>query len=345
MKAPADRPTQVEAPRPGHSSDDLAARLTALPDNHPSSVRYTADRSPRAHEVEVTAATADPTERVPTERGDLPNQVSPLDDAEFTAHIDDVVAGLEAAKERGLETKSLYTVDPDRKVWDFGRVEKQNEIIDRLYRERADAPCDGQAVMAGGLGGAGKGTVLGNHAGIDRSQYLTLDPDRIKEEMAASGMIPEVEGISPMECSPLMHEESSLVAMGLARRAYADGKNVIWDITMSNLKSAEHSIDDLRVAGYHQITGIFVDIPVEKSVERAMNRYRKAMEVHRNGVGDGGRLVPPSVILAQRTADGQTVNRQVFEALKPRFDRWMIFDNSRDGEPPVLVDSSDWERK
>jgi hypothetical protein len=259
--------------------------------------------------------------------------------------MDDVAAGLEAAKERGMETKSQYTVDPERKVWDFGRVEKQGEIIDHLYSEQKDAPCDGHAVMAGGLGGAGKGTVLGSFAGIDRSRYLTVDPDRIKEEMAARGMIPEVDGLSPMECSPLVHEESSLVARGLARRAYADGKNVIWDITMSSLKSAEHRIDDLRAAGYHQITGIFVDIPAEKSVERAMDRYRKGMERHRNGAGDGGRLVPPPVILAQRAPDGGTVNRHVFEALKSRFDRWMIFDNSRDGESPVLIDSSDWEHR
>jgi len=337
VKVPADRPTRVGTPISGHSLDDLAARLAALPDNLPSSPRYAADRPTRAPEVKVGAA-ADP-----AQCGDSAIQVRPLDDAEFSAHIDDVAAGLEAAKERGLETKSLYTVDPERKVWDFGRIEKQNEIIDHLYSDRADAPCDGQAVLAGGLGGAGKGTVLANHAGIDRSQYLTLDPDRIKEEMAAQGMIPEVDGLSPMECSPLVHEESSLVATGIARRAYADGKNLIWDITMSSMKSAERRIDDLQAAGYHQITGIFVDIPAEKSVERAMSRYRRGMELYRNGLGDGGRLVPPPVIMAQRTSDGQTLNRQVFEALKPRFDRWMIFDNSRDGEPPVLIDSSDWE--
>jgi predicted ABC-type ATPase len=133
------------------------------------------------------------------------------------------------------------------------------------------------------------------------------------------------------------------VTRGLAERAYGEGKNVIWDITMSSQKSAGQRIDDMRAAGYQHITGIFVDIPAEKSVERAMNRYREGMEHHRNGVGDGGRLVPPPVILAQRTPDGQTVNRQVFETLKPRFDRWMIFDNSRDGEGPVLIDSSDWE--
>lgn len=59
---------------------------------------------------------------------------------------------------------------------------------------------------------------------------------------------------------------------------------------MSSLKSAEDRIDALEAAGYEHIVGIFVDIPAEKSVERALARYRRGMELHRNGVGDGGRL-------------------------------------------------------
>jgi hypothetical protein len=198
-------------------------------------------------------------------------------------------------------------------------------------------------VISGGLGGAGKGTVLAKHAGIDTSKYLVIGPDRIKEQMARRGMIPEVDGLSPMERSVLVHEESSWIATNLANRAYAERKNVIWDITMSSFESAERRIDDLRAAGYSRLTGVFVDIPAEQSVQRALERYRAGMERYRSGEGQDGRYVPPNVILAQRTPEGQTVNRQVFETSKPRFDRWMVFDNSRDGETPALTDSSDWE--
>jgi predicted ABC-type ATPase len=212
-----------------------------------------------------------------------------------------------------------------------------------MYRAVGDVPCDGEAVIAGGLGGAGKGTVLARHAGIDMSKYLVIDPDRIKEQMALRGMIPNVEGLSPMERSVLVHEESSWIAANLAKRAYADRRNVIWDITMSDFDSAERRVDDLRAAGYSHLTGVFVDIPAEQSVQRALERYRAGMERYRKGEGQGGRYVPEKVILAQRTPEGQTINRRAFEALKPRFDRWMVFDNSRDGETPVLIDSSDWE--
>ena len=252
---------------------------------------------------------------------------------------------LSDAKKQGLDTDRLHTDPPDHKSWTIERLAAQREIVEDLYRGGCDVPCHGEAVLAGGLGGAGKGTVLARYAGIDTSKYLVIDPDRIKEQMAERGMIPEVEGLSPMECSVLVHEESSWIAANLAKRAYAEGRNVIWDITMSSLKSTERRIDDLRTAGYHDLTGVFVDIPAEQSVQRALGRYQAGMERYGNGVGQGGRYVPPEVILAQRTADGQTVNRQVFETVKPRFDRWAVFDNSRDGERPVLTDSSEREKQ
>ena len=79
--------------------------------------------------------------------------------------------------------------------------------------------------MAGGLGGAGKTTILTEHADIDLTQYLMINPDNIKEEMARRGMIPDIDGLSPMEASDLAHEESSYLAKRLARRADAEGKN------------------------------------------------------------------------------------------------------------------------
>ena len=111
------------------------------------------------------------------------------------------------------------------------------------------------AIIAGGLSGAGKSTVLEKYAGIDRSQYLTVNPDKIKEEMAERGMVPMVEGLSPMEASDLVHEESSYIARQLALLAQADGKNIIWDITMSSQAKTEHRIDELRAAGYRSHSG------------------------------------------------------------------------------------------
>jgi hypothetical protein len=79
---------------------------------------------------------------------------------------------------------------------------------------------------------------------------------------------------------------------------------------MSRMESALKRIGDLREAGYTEIVGLFVDIPVEKSVERATSRHRHGLEEHRNGRGHGGRHLAPDLILRQQTADGQTLNRE-----------------------------------
>jgi predicted ABC-type ATPase len=357
------------------AADSLLARLADLPSNHPSSSRYRrseqldlrdaavgddseagvpaeprqrASADPVGHEARAdTADSAGPSGPADTARADenVASADPPsVESDDFAGHIEILTARLADAKKRGLDTDRLHTDPPDHKNWTTERLAAQLGIIEDLYGGARDVPCHGEAVLAGGLGGAGKGTVLAKYAGIDTSKFLVIDPDRIKEQMAERGMIPKVEGLSPMECSVLVHEESSWIAANLAKRAYAEGRNVIWDITMSSLKSTERRIDDLRAAGYHDLTGVFVDIPVEQSVQRALGRYQAGMERYGNGVGQGGRYVPPEVILAQRKTDGQTVNRQVFETVKPRFDRWMVFDNSRNGEPPVLTDSSEREK-
>jgi predicted ABC-type ATPase len=256
-----------------------------------------------------------------------------------------VEARLDEAERRGMSSQRLYASDPDGKVWIKGRADQQVGILDDICRDLPDVPRGGEAVVAGGLGGAGKSTVLSRFAGIDRASYLTVNPDEIKEKMAERGMIPEVDGLSPLECSQLVHEESSLVAGSLAKRACADRRNIIWDVTMSRYESAVQRIDDLRDAGYTDILGVFVDISVAKSVERARNRHRAGLEEYRNGRGDGGRHLSDDLILRQQADDGQTINRKVFEALKPKFDRWMVFDNSVDGRDPVLIESSDEPRE
>ena len=194
--------------------------------------------------------------------------------------------------------------------------------------------------MAGGLGGAGKTTILTQYAGIDMSQYLMINPDDMKEEMARRAMIPEVRGLSPMEASELVHEESSYLANQLALRAQSDGKNLIWDITMSSKESVTKRINELTSAGYTHIAGVFVDIPVEISLRRIESRHREGHSQYRAGNGLGGRYVPPEVIESQRDQEWGSKNMRAFDAVKQRFSNWSIYDNSVDGRQPVLVKAS-----
>lgn len=308
--------------------DELRERLQRLPPGHPSSP-VEADGTPKQPEPGLRCRdTSDAhTPREPDRR--------PLTDAEHAEHVSEVRALLDKARADGLTTDRQHTIDPAREVWSDERDAMHDSIIDDLYARAGDVPCERRAIIAGGLPGAGKSTVLERHAGIDRSQYLTINPDDVKEQMARKDMIPPVIGLSPMEASDLVHEESSYVARQLALRAQADGKNVIWDITMSSRTSTERRIDELRTSGYVQIEGIFIDIPVEISVSRADGRHREGQDECRAGDGLGGRFIPAEMIRAQADSEWGSRNRKTFEEVKAHLDRWYLFDNS--GSAPVLV--------
>jgi predicted ABC-type ATPase len=358
---PSDRATEQEH-RPDEASRgeadaareaqvpqaDLRQRLERLPTEHPSSP-YDSDGCRRPPPPDL----ADLELPFPEGRGDdaveqtptADHPLRPLTDDEFAEHVHVVRDRLEQARIDGLATNERYTVDPKRQVWSAERVAAHDEIIEDLYGRAADVPSDRCAIIAGGPPGAGKSTVLGAHAEIDRSRFLTLDPDEIKEEIARRGLIPQVEGLSPMEASDLVHEESSRITKLLAARAQADGKNIIWDITMSSQSSTERRIDDLRSDGYSDIEAVFVDIPPQVSEARAMARYRIEQEKYRNGEGEGGRFVPPELIERQADPKWGSVNRKTFEAVKGSCNRWSLYDNSVDGQSPRLMDSSEAVKK
>jgi predicted kinase len=342
-----------ERPRPG-SREDLQERLDRLPPGHPSSP-YNADGSrrpppPRLRDYELPPPDGqrprdpDPYLKPVPHPEDSPrlttsSKLEPFTDGEHAEHIRYVEQRLDWARREGLATDYRYTTDPDRAQWAPERAVLHRDLLDDLYSRAADVPCDRQAIIAGGLGGAGKTTVLEGYAGVDRSQYLTINPDDIKEEMARRGLIPEVAGLTPMEASDLVHEETSYLAKQFAARAIADGKNVVWDITMSSQSSTESRIGNLKGSDY-RTTCIFVDIPVEVSVRRAEGRYREGHEDYRNGEGQGGRYVPAGVIRSQADPEWGSVNRRTFEQVKEKFDQWAVYDNSVDGRAPVLIDAS-----
>lgn len=309
------------AENPVTSRTELRERLNHLEPSHPSSP-WEEDGTPRP-----------PAPRL----ADLERLDPPLSDAAYAAHVEDVVKGLGDAATEHLTNADQRTLYGNREHWTAERNKIDAAIVAEAYELAADVPCDRRAIIAGGLGGAGKTTVLEKYAGIDLSQYLTINPDDFKEKLAERGLTREIPGLSPMEATTLAHEESSHIARRLALRAMAEGKNLIWDITMSSEKSSGR-VDELRSAGYEHIKGIFVDIPIETSIARSEARHRRGHDLYLAGDGLGGRYVPPEVIRGQWDEDFGTKNRKAFEMVKDRFDDWAIYDNSVDGRPPVLVD-------
>jgi predicted ABC-type ATPase len=258
-------------------------------------------------------------------------------EAEYADHLKAVQETLRDARERNQNTRVLHSVDGGGEVWTKDRRAEHDKIIHDLYAAAADVPCDRKAIIVGGLPGAGKTTVLREHLGADQSGWLVINPDVIKKELAARELVPRIEPLTPMEATELAHEESSHIAKRLAGRAMAEHKNVVWDITLASGRSAAERIDQLRDAGYLHVEGVFVDVPIEASLERAAGRHRKGDDDYRStGDGLGGRFIADEVIEAQADERWGSTNRRSFEQLKDRFDGWYFYDNS--GEAAVLKD-------
>lgn len=251
-------------------------------------------------------------------------------DAELIARERDVNSLIEA--NRHLDT---YRVHRPNGRWTAERAAQHRALIDQVWRRASrGVPADRQAIMTGGLAGAGKTTILNGPAGVDPSRYVTVSADEMKDEMIRRGMAPEIPGhpeLTPMERSALFHAESAYLADMLMERALASGRNVVIDATMGNKEAPLSRLARLRELGY-SVRGIFVDIPVSTSLERSAARYRWGMREWRDKRGSGGRPVPPRFITGQARPGGGSVNRQVFDELTREgvFDQAEVYDNSGD---------------
>jgi predicted ABC-type ATPase len=294
-----------------------------------SAAKREAERQQKRAEVKAKIAEAD---KALTEHGKKKGAIS---NAEHQTQASAIEVKIKQAKADGLETDRMYKHGD---VYDDERAAQHKEIIrDLLDKQTKTAKKDKLMIIAGGLGGAGKSTVLKKHLGVDTNDYVTINPDDVKEEMAKRGMVPKVAGLSPMEGSALVHEESGDIANAMLREAEQQGYNIIQDITMSSTQTIDRRLKEAAEHGYTKTHALFVDIPVETSVTRAMGRHKNGDERFRNGEGQGGRYVPPDIIRKSASRQHGSINRGSFESQKHRFSGWQLWDNSVDGRDPVKI--------
>lgn len=255
--------------------------------------------------------------------------------ADHVARADALLKGDQLKHLRTDVTHAERVTGPDGKerlVWNKDRLKLQKDIVNTVLRRqiRGGAKRDRKALFLGGLPGAGKTRSLDKIPGLHESDYVTVNPDIFKEEMAKRGLVPEVPGLSPLEASSLVHEESSAMALQLAEAARKRGLNVIWDITMNKPSSVETRLKPLREAGY-KANAVFVDIPHHLSVERVQRRHRSGWEARladTTGRHLGQRLVPSSHVATGASKSGSSsANRDAFEAVKGHFDAYRLYNN------------------
>lgn len=276
-----------------------------------------------------------------------PEQKMSKDEAiKYARHVMRIDSRLVKAKKGGLDTEDRYTYKTNNGAvhWLPERKALHNEIITQLMKKNAQVPRERQALMSGGLGGAGKGHVLKGYTEYDVNRYATVNPDDIKEIMADMGMIPEVEGLSPMEASPLVHEEASYLSKRYADGLVERGTNIIYDITMSSESSTIKKLDLMHDNGY-EVDAVFVDIDPDESVQRAQKRHLTGFLRHKRGEGHGGRWLPPSITEGQKIHATpkvhRSVNAMVYEGLVRlnAFRHHQVYDNNTTGSAPIHLDS------
>lgn len=222
--------------------------------------------------------------------------------------------------------------------WSTARAKMHQQIVSDLMKRHAKVPTDRKAILVGGLIGAGKTTTLSGAAGVNLADYISINSDVVKEEMAKRGMMPSIPGhpdLSPLDHSTLVQQESLHIADMWLARATKRGKNVIFDASMNVAWPTQARIQAFRNQGYG-VTGVFIDVPVNVSAVRSTKRYEQDHLDWMGGKGYGGRPIPSHLIIGAKSGN-TSVNRLTFNGLRSSFDQWSIYDNS--GSAPRLLSS------
>ena len=181
-------------------------------------------------------------------------------------------------------------------IWTGEHQRQQGRLVAAMYQAAAGVPGERTAIIAGGLPGADKATVL-DRAEVDRSRFLTVSIDAILDQMAGAGLIPETDGLSPLMRAGQVHAEAQHLAKRVLLRALMDGRNLILDISLASWRAAESWTYALRFADY-TLTAMFADIGVDEAVRLAGEAHRRGEEDFRRGGGHGGRIIPAAAIRA-----------------------------------------------
>jgi predicted ABC-type ATPase len=138
------------------------------------------------------------------------------------------------------------------------------------------------AILMGGGGASGKGTVLKQLQAdgvIPEKGFVHIDPDEVKKALPE---YKKIHAALDYRAAAVVHEESSDIAKAMQKKAMSGGLNMIIDKTMGVPGKGLRLIDDLKAAGYEvRLVGVTID-PSE-ALTRALERYYSSGRLPESG--------------------------------------------------------------
>ena len=224
---------------------------------------------------------------------------------------------LDICIENDPDTKRMHTTeikDAEGNVVSLEYTKERKALHSKIIKQlTGDSVCikRGQpiAVLMGGAPGSGKSTFLNHHAAYLQSDYIwKVDADLVRE------FLPEYKGWN----SASTHQETRDITNELIDTFDTPCKHdLLYDGTMSNSLKYIPLVRKLKSIGY-LVFIIYMDIPKEVSVERAMSRYVN----NKGGKTKYGRYVPLSVI-----DDFYKTGQQGFNEIKGAVDGYVLVES------------------
>ena len=250
-------------------------------------------------------------------------KVEPPEEGELAAWIEqimqepDILAAMEEV-DGAMPTDKIYKTETGEYQPD--RAKLHQSIVASMLNPRA-VPEEGQrphAVIFMGRPASGKTTALGPAAKELGVEFTVINADDVKEKL------PEYNRRN----AGVVHEESSDIAEGqLLPQALDAGHHLLLDITGANVGKVRKLVETFHQLGY-EISVMMADLPIEKAVARAVNRFRNP---------GNGRFVPPRYIV--ENVDHKP--EKTYDAMKsdPRVAHWRRYNNDVEaGEKAPLKD-------
>lgn len=212
------------------------------------------------------------------------------------------------------------------------RQAMREKLVAQRFEGKSPVPADQQpvAVILGGGGASGKGTVLKmlHREGAVPHQAVELDPDSFKTGDAKAGLhgIPEYKQLvdaGDSRAASVTHDESSLLFKSALSRAIDGRYNMVLDRTMGDSAKGVADIKKLKEAGYKvKLIGVTADVgdAIDRSVKRAQ--------------GPEKRYVPLDQLVKAHKGFAKSFESDYV----PHVDDAVLYDNNvPKGEPPAIV--------